>query len=206
MTSPFSAHGHGELAVDDGRARQLGDELRERPLDRREQLEQLAEARHRVVGRQELREDVAAADRAAKTTPSSAVAALRQLGRSGGRAHDLEAARSASSLDVARDRDRERRPCRCQPARADQAQEEQQRLLDRDLAALLVDEEEPLAGAVEDRAEVGADRADEPLRLADRLAQRDARSRVASVVNPCAETASTPSGPSTSGRTNDAAE
>ena len=54
---------------------------------------------------------------------------------------------------------------------ADQPQEEQQRLLDRDLARLLVDQEEPLAGPVEDDAEVGADRRDEPLRLADRLPQ-----------------------------------
>ena len=108
---------------------------------------------------------------------------------------------STISLDAARDRDRERRPS-LPAARADQAQEEQQRLLDGDLAALLVDEEEPLARAVEDGAEVGADRADEPLRLPDRLAQRDRR-RAARSVNPCAETASTPSGPSTSGSTND---
>ena len=48
--------------MDERRARQLGDELRERPLDRREQLEQLREARDRVVAGQELGEDVAAAD------------------------------------------------------------------------------------------------------------------------------------------------
>ena len=58
------------------------------------------------------------------------------------------------------------------PLLADQAQEEQQRLLDRNLAALLVDEVEPLGRAVEDDAEIGADRGDELLGLPDRLAQR----------------------------------
>src|SRR5207237_8214445 len=57
------------------------------------------------------------------------------------------------------------------PAWADQSQEEEERFLDRELVTLLVDEEQALARAVEDRAEVGADRGDEPLRMADRLAQ-----------------------------------
>jgi hypothetical protein len=47
--------------VDERRGRQLGHELGERALLRREQLEQLAERGDRVVGRQEAREDVAAA-------------------------------------------------------------------------------------------------------------------------------------------------
>src|SRR5207237_7875071 len=51
-------------AVDERARRQLRDELGERLPRRSEQLEQVAEARDRVVGRQELREDVAAADRA----------------------------------------------------------------------------------------------------------------------------------------------
>ena len=89
---------------------------------------------------------------------------------------------------------------------ADQAEEEQQRLVGGDLAALLVDEEEPVACPVEDGAEVGADRADQPLGLPDRLAQREGRCALDSVVNPCAETASIPSGPSSSGSTNDDAE
>ena len=46
------------------RFRELRDELRQRCTDGREQLEQLAEARHAVVGREEVREDEAAADRA----------------------------------------------------------------------------------------------------------------------------------------------
>ena len=58
------------------------------------------------------------------------------------------------------------------PRSREQPQEEQERLLDRDLAALLVDEIEALARLVEDGAEVGADRRHEPLRLADRLRQR----------------------------------
>ena len=51
--------------------------------------------------------------------------------------------------------------------RAEQAQEEEQRLLDRDLVALLVDEVEPFRRPVEDDAEVRPDRGHEPLRLAD---------------------------------------
>ena len=53
--------------------------------------------------------------------------------------------------------------------RADQAQVEQERLVDRHVLRLLVDEVDPLGGAVEDDAHLGADRADEVLRLADRL-------------------------------------
>ena len=51
--------------------------------------------------------------------------------------------------------------------RAEEAQEEQQRLLDRDLVALLVDEVEPFCRAVEGSAEVRPDRGDQLLRLAD---------------------------------------
>ena len=94
----------------------------------------------------------------------------------------------------------------CAPVRREQAQEEQQRLLDRDLVRLLVDEVEPLGRAVEDGAEVGADRRDEPLRLADRLRSR--ASRVARLLRGerVRRDASTPSGPSTSGSTYEAAE
>ena len=93
------------------------------------------------------------------------------------------------------------------PVRADQPQVEEQRLLDRDLARLLVDEVEPLARAVEDGAEVGADRrrrgaSPAPIDAA-RLARRPPSP---SLGNACAATTSTPSGPSTSGRTYDAAE
>ena len=49
--------------VDEGAGRQLRDELRQGLLHRREQLQQVAEARDRVVRRQELREDVPAAYR-----------------------------------------------------------------------------------------------------------------------------------------------
>ena len=55
--------------------------------------------------------------------------------------------------------------------RGDQAEVEQQCLLDGDLVAALVDQVEPLAGAVEHGAEVGADGAHEPLGLSDRLAE-----------------------------------
>ena len=70
--------------------------------------------------------------------------------------------------------------------------------------AAFVDEEEPLGGAVEDDPEIGADRRHEPARGVDR---RELLARVASSAkNPCAPIASTPSGPSTSGSVNDAAE
>src|SRR5919197_390710 len=59
--------------------------------------------------------------------------------------------------------------------RADQAQEEEERLLHRDLLAALVDEVQPLGRAVEDDAEVGADGAHEPARLRDRLLEPLAR-------------------------------
>ena len=49
------------------------------------------------------------------------------------RAHDLEAAALDQALDLARDRDRERELA-APPLRAEQAQEEEQRLLDGDLA------------------------------------------------------------------------
>ena len=90
-------------------------------------------------------------------------------------------------------------------ALAEQPQEEQQCLLDRHLLAALVDEDEPLGRAVEDRAEVGADRRDDPLRVSDACARLRVASRW-SVKNPCVVTASTPSGPTTSGSTNEAAE
>src|SRR5437764_434497 len=95
---------------------------------------------------------------------------MRQLGEAHGRADDLEPSPLCHSVDLARDRDWE-----CELAatavRADQAQEEEQRLLDGDLAALLVDQEEALAGAVEDGAEISCHGGDEPFRLADRLGQ-----------------------------------
>src|SRR5207245_5438988 len=52
----------GELAVDDGRMRQVADELGDRPVDRGQKLEEVAERGNGVVGGQEAREDVAAAD------------------------------------------------------------------------------------------------------------------------------------------------
>ena len=58
------------------------------------------------------------------------------------------------------------------PVRADQAQVEQQRLVDRHVLRLLVDEVDPLGRAVEDDAHLGADGAHEVLRLADRLVER----------------------------------
>ena len=88
---------------------------------------------------------------------------------------------------------------------AEQAQEEQQRLLDRDLAAgsSIRYSRSPARSKTTPRSAPTA--VDEPLRLADRLAQR-ARASAPSEAKPCAVTASTPSGPSRSGSTNEAAE
>ena len=63
------------------------------------------------------------------------------------------------------------------PSEASRLQEEEELLLDGHLVRLLVDEVDPLARAVEDDAEVGADRRDEPLRLAERLADAVGRAR-----------------------------
>ena len=64
MTTPFFAHGQASrrwISVGAGSSATSSESGRP---DRRQQLEQLREARDRVVGGQELREDVAAADRA----------------------------------------------------------------------------------------------------------------------------------------------
>src|SRR5262249_50702315 len=63
------------------------------------------------------------------------------------------------------------------PGLADQGDEEEQGLLDRDLDAPLVDDEQPLARTIEDGAEVGADRRHQPAGLPDGLAERRLRRR-----------------------------
>src|SRR5262245_1537522 len=137
-----------QLAVVERRRRQLVDELRERlPAGAREQLEQLAEARDGVVRGQEVREDVAAADRAGEHDPVLR-GGPRQVGERGGRPHDLEPAPLDHPVDLARDRDRERGAAVAARV-ADQAEEEEQRLLDGHLAAALVDEVQALRRAVE---------------------------------------------------------
>src|SRR5207237_9148275 len=78
-------------AVDERARRQLRDELGERLPRRSEQLEQVAQARDRVVGRQELREDVAAADRA-READAVLRRGARQPGERGGRAAQLRRA------------------------------------------------------------------------------------------------------------------
>ena len=80
-------------------------------------------------------------------------------------------------VDLARDRDREcGLPVR--PAFGEQAHEQEQRLVDGNLVALLVHEVEPLAGLVEDGAEIGTDRRHEALRVPDRLRQALANGRL----------------------------
>ena len=142
---------------------------------RREQLEQLREARDRVVGGQELGEDVAAADRAREDDASSAAAAcVRSVSEFGVRTISSPSPASSSTLLVTVTG---KATLPSIAAVGEQAHVEQQRLVDRHLVPLLVDEVEPLARLVEDGAEVGADRRHEPLRVADRLRERLARRR-----------------------------
>ena len=175
---PLVEHAHHETllrprtrepAVDQRRRRKLGDELGERPIERREQLEQLGEARNRVVGGQELREDVPPADGSREDDPVCGCGA-RQLAERIRRPDDLERV-PGEIVDLARHRDRER-GLALPPALREQPDVQQQRLVDGNLVALLVDEVQPLAGLVEDRAEIRSDRGHESLRVADRLRQR----------------------------------
>ena len=127
-----------DLVVDERRRGQLGHELRQRPVDGREQLEQLREARDRVVAGQELGEDVAAADGAGE---DDVFLAPRRASDSGSDAGVRTTSSSESvdeRVDLARHGDREGELA-ATAVRADQAQEEQQRLLDRHLVGLLVD-------------------------------------------------------------------
>src|SRR6266700_2501796 len=159
-----------QLAVDERRDWQLADKLRERPARRREQLQQLAQARDGVVGGQELRKDVAAAERAGE---DDAVLGgeLGQLGDTRRGSDDLEPGSFRHFVDLARDSDREGELA-APAVGAEQPDQEQQRLLDGDLPASLVDQEEPLGGPVEDGAEIRTDRGNEPLRLTDGFPQR----------------------------------
>src|SRR5919108_2744858 len=162
--------GARHLPVDDVRRGKLGDELRQRTVRSCEQLEELAEARDGVVGRQEFREHVAAAD-GAREDDAVLGRRLRQRGERRGCADDLEAAALDDSLDLACDGDREGKLAA--PAVApDQPEVQQERLLDRDFARRVVNEIHPLGRPVENDAEVSADRADKALRLADEAPQR----------------------------------
>ena len=166
MTSPLSAQGHGNLVMDERRLGELGDELGQRPVDGCEQLEQLREARDGVVARQELREDVAAADGSREDHPSLRCGAC-ELGEGRRGPHDLKLRVLDEPFDLARHGHGERE-LSVPPVRAEEAEEQQQRLLDGHLARLLVDEVQPFGGTVEDRAEIRPDHGHEPLRLADR--------------------------------------
>ena len=90
MTVPLRAHGQRICPVPDRRDGQVGGERRERLVERRQELQQLAQARDAVVGGQEVREEEAAARRARE---DDAVAGRRrgERGERRGRALDLEA-------------------------------------------------------------------------------------------------------------------
>ena len=141
---------------------------------------QVTEARHAVVGGQELREDEAAADRA-REDDAVVGGRARERRERGGRPGHLELRSLDERLGQARDGDRERERSAL-PVRGEQAEEEEKLLLDRDLVRLLVDEVDPLARAVEDDAEVGADCRDEALCMAERLADAVGRLGVLAAV------------------------
>ena len=203
MTSPFIAHGQATWRWTSvgaaGRRR-----ARRAAAARREQLAAACtRLATRVVGGQELREHVAAADGAGE---DDAVLGRgpRQVGERRRRPHDLEPLSfdepstwlvtviGTATLPVVPFAPSRRRNSSsvCSTGIS---------------LPVLVDQEEALGGAVEDGAEVGADGGHEPLRVADRL-REPARGLAPSAKNPCADTASTPSGPTTSGSTNEAAE
>src|SRR4051794_8619540 len=168
----------GELPVEERRRRQLRDELRQWTPNGSEELEQVAQAGDRVVRGQKLRKDVAAADGAGEDDPVLR-SRLRQVRERRRRAHDLEAAAVEQLVDLTRDGDRERELATL-AVRADQPQEQEQRLLHRNLAAALVDEVEALRSPVENDAEVRSDGRHELLDLPDGLAQQ-CGSRIAAV-------------------------
>ena len=119
--------------MDEGRARQVGDERRERLIDGREQLEKLHEARDRVVAGQEVGEHVAAPDGAGEDDVSLRGYA-REIGERRRRAHDLELRALDELVDLARHGDGERELA-APAVGGDQPQEQQKRLLDRDLSS-----------------------------------------------------------------------
>ena len=155
--------------MDEGRHREVGDERGEWLVHGSEQLEELREARDRVVAGQEVGEDVAAADGAGEDD-----VVLRgctgEIGERRRRAHDLELRAVDEAVDLARHGDGERELA-APSIRDDQPQKEEQRLFDRHFPRLLVDEVKPLSRAVEDGAEACADGRDEPLRLLDRRSE-----------------------------------
>src|SRR5512133_387572 len=92
------------LTVDERARRQLCDELRDRLAHRREQLEQLAQAGYGVVGREELREHVAAAYRSREDDPLAG-GGLGQLGQRRRGADHFEVAALDALLHLARHAD-----------------------------------------------------------------------------------------------------
>ena len=103
---------------------------------------------------------------------------LRERRQRGLRALHLEPRALHEPVDEARDRGREGEAARLSVG-CQQVQEEQELLLDGNLARLVVDEVDALAGRVEDDAEVGSDRRHEPLRLPEGLGEPAAPGRSA---------------------------
>ena len=138
----------------------LVDELGERLRHRGEQLQQVGDARDRVVGGQEARKDEAAADR-----PGEERALLRsrererrrarpRVRRPRARSRRRGARRGSSSLSERPASPRRRSALRSDTSRSSSCSS--------GTTGRLVDEGDPLAGVVDDDAEVGADRRDEP--------------------------------------------
>ena len=156
MTTPFFAHGQARrrwISVGTGSsatARRAA--CRSAPA-----APAASRGSRRVVRGQELREDVAAADGAGERRPPPR--RLRQVGERVRRAHDLEPSPASSSTLLVTVTGK---ASLAVAALGQQAHVEQQRLVDRHLVPLVVDEVEALARLVEHRAEVGADRRHEP--------------------------------------------
>ena len=178
MTAPFRAQGHRTWRWTTADWRQLVDDLRERPLDRRQELEQLAEARHTVVGGHELGEDEAAAHRAGE---DDAVAGRGQRQRgervracARPRAPCPRRARSTRLVTVV---GKARRPRL--PSEARRRRKRSSSCSTGTSRAFSSTRKIRSAAGSSDGPEIGADGRDEPLGLAERLGERDRLAGVA---------------------------
>ena len=181
--STLAGEGAANLPVDDPRPRESVHELREGLPHRGKELQELAEARNAVVGRKELGEDEAAGCGACEDD-AVLCGGPRQGCKRRWRSLDLEIRALHHLLDEARDRDRKRETS-LPSVRCDEAQEEQELLLDLHLSRTLVDEVEAFRRAVEGDAEVRTDGRNEPLHLAERLRQSGSGRRRAELTDIC---------------------
>ena len=160
MTSPFRPHGQGIARWTSVGTRQLGDERRERSLLRGEQLEQLAERRHRVVAGHDVGEDEAAG-RGRGEDDAVVRRGTRQLADRVRRADDRERRAGDELVDEVGRRHGHRHLTRATRAR-EQPDDEEEPEVGRDGVAVLVDEQQPLCRAVEHHSELRAHAGHDP--------------------------------------------